>query len=221
MSHLEIRLLGSPQVILEGQAITTLRSDKVRALLAYLAVEQDQPHRREKLAGLLWPDYPETSARGSLRRALADLRKSISENPASTPYLEINRQTIQFNRASEAWVDVTAYIKLVRAPHSQEQQISRQWEDALDLYEGDFMEGFSLPDSPAFEDWIRINREQLHRLALATLDNLVEAYESHGDCERALLHARRHLELEPWNENTHRRIMHLLALTGQREAALI
>lgn len=219
MSQLKIRLLGSPQLILGGQAVTTMRSDKVRALLAYLFVEQNQPHRREKLAGLLWPDYPEISARGSLRRALTDLRRSIGDSQTSTPYLEISRQTIQFNRASDAWVDVAAFIKLVQT--TQNQKITCAGEDAIDLYQGEFMEGFSLPDSPVFEDWLRINREQLHRLALETLDSLVEAYESLGDYERALLLARRRLGMESWNENTHRQIMRLLALTGQREAALI
>jgi DNA-binding SARP family transcriptional activator len=77
MPHLEIFLLRPFQVRLGGVEVTGMRSDKVRALLAYLAVEADQPHRREKLAGLLWPGYPEESARASLRRALADLRQAL------------------------------------------------------------------------------------------------------------------------------------------------
>lgn len=75
MVSLEIRLLGPPQVTLNGEPVTSMRSDKVLALLSYLAVESERLHRREKLAGLLWPDYPESSARSSLRRALADLRR--------------------------------------------------------------------------------------------------------------------------------------------------
>ena len=73
MSRLTLHLLGPPEVRLAGQPITGLNSDKVRALLFYLAVETDCPeghlrraHRRESLAGLLWPDYPERSARISL-----------------------------------------------------------------------------------------------------------------------------------------------------------
>jgi DNA-binding SARP family transcriptional activator len=79
VSSLEVRLLGPFQVRMGERLVTEMRSDKVRALLAYLAIEADQPHRREKLAGLLWPGYPEGSARASLRRALADLRVAIED----------------------------------------------------------------------------------------------------------------------------------------------
>jgi DNA-binding SARP family transcriptional activator len=59
MAHLLLALLGPFQVTLAGEPVTSFESDKVRALLAYLAVEADRPHRRESLAGLLWPDWPE------------------------------------------------------------------------------------------------------------------------------------------------------------------
>jgi hypothetical protein len=52
MAHLSIRLLGSLQVTLDDEPITAFESDKVRALLAYLATESALPHRRERLAGL-------------------------------------------------------------------------------------------------------------------------------------------------------------------------
>ena len=58
MTLLSVRTLGPFQVLLDGEPVTGFDSDKVRALLAYLALEADRPHRREKLAGLLWPDYP-------------------------------------------------------------------------------------------------------------------------------------------------------------------
>ncbi|MFN2217102.1 MAG: regulator, partial [Anaerolineae bacterium] len=77
MARLSIRLLGPLQVTLDGEPVTGFESDKVRALLAYLAVEQGAPQRREKLAGMLWPDWPERSARTNLRRALANLRKAL------------------------------------------------------------------------------------------------------------------------------------------------
>ena len=75
MAQLQIHLFGAPTVILASGSEASLPSDKARGLLAYLAVEAGQAHRREKLAGLLWPDYTESSARANLRRALADLRQ--------------------------------------------------------------------------------------------------------------------------------------------------
>ena len=41
-------LLGPPQFTLGGQPITSFESDKVRALLVYLAVEADRPHSRNE-----------------------------------------------------------------------------------------------------------------------------------------------------------------------------
>ena len=59
MTRLSIALFGALQVTLDGQPVTAFESDKVRALLAYLAVESHAPQRREKLAGLLWPELTE------------------------------------------------------------------------------------------------------------------------------------------------------------------
>jgi DNA-binding SARP family transcriptional activator len=96
MAHLSLSLLGPFQATLGGEPVTGFASDKVRALLAYLAVEIEQPHRREKLAGLLWPDWTERSARANLRRALANLRQVIGDHRATPPFLHISRQTVQF-----------------------------------------------------------------------------------------------------------------------------
>ena len=83
MPQLSISLLGPFQVTLDGEPVTTFDSDKGRALLAYLAMEADRPHRRESLAGLLWPDWPERSARKNLSNALYNLRQVIRDQDAS------------------------------------------------------------------------------------------------------------------------------------------
>ena len=72
--RLTLHLLGPPEVYLDDGPASGFVSDKARALLTYLAVEADRAHRRETLAGLLWPDYPERSARTNLSNALANLR---------------------------------------------------------------------------------------------------------------------------------------------------
>jgi len=83
MVHLSIRVLGPFDVCLDGERVSGFNSDKVRALLAYLALTPDRPHRREALAGLLWPEFPERSARTNLRNALSNLRKVLGENTRS------------------------------------------------------------------------------------------------------------------------------------------
>ena len=112
MPRLSLSLLGSFQATLDGRPITGFESDRVRGLLAYLAVEAGRPHRRDKLVGLLWPDWPESSALTNLRNALANLRKAIGDREAASPILLVDRETIQFNPAGDAWVDVHAFQTL-------------------------------------------------------------------------------------------------------------
>jgi WD40 repeat protein/DNA-binding SARP family transcriptional activator len=220
MASLSIRLLGPPQVSLDQGSVADLRSDKALALLAYLATELDRVHRREKLAGMLWPNYTEASARANLRRALADLRQAIGDRKERPLCLDTTRQTIQFNTAGEVWVDVTAFRDLVKSATQPEPSSTEELEQAVDLYRGPFLEGFSVPDSPGFEEWAILTREQLFRLAMQALHRLADEYEAQGHYEGALRFTWRQLELDPWRESAHRQVMRLLALNGQRDAAL-
>src|SRR5947199_6265347 len=99
MARLSLSFLGSPLVTLDGQPVTGFAYDKVRALLTYLAIEADRPHRRDALTGLLWPELPDSAARMNLRQALASLRHAIDDHSSTPPFLLITRETIQFNTA--------------------------------------------------------------------------------------------------------------------------
>ncbi len=90
----------------------------------------------------------------------------------------------------------------------------------MELYQGEFIEGFSLPDSPAFEEWTVLNREQLRRQMVETLERLGECLQERGEYERGLAQIRRAVELDPLRESAQRGLMRLLALSGQREGAL-
>jgi predicted ATPase/DNA-binding SARP family transcriptional activator len=214
MARLALSFLGPFEATLEGVPITTFDSNKVRALLAYLAVEADRPHSREFLAGLLWPDYPERSARTNLRNALANLRKAIRDQKAMPPYLTVTRATIQFNQQSDHWTDVAAFAELA------DRGSPSDLESALALYRGPFLEALSVDDSAPFEDWCLRVREQLDRQVTSTLEHLAAQYEEQGQVERALGYARRQVELAPWQEEAHRNLMRLLARSGARSAAL-
>jgi len=220
MGHLDVRLFGPFQVTLDGKPITGFRSDKVRALLAFLFTERAGPHRREKLAGMLWPDWPESSARANLRRALANLRSAISDHDSTPPFLAVTPQTIAFNTASDAWVDVVAFADLVSRGGRGSSRDPSDLEQAVTLYRGEFLEGFSLPDSSLFEEWALFHRERYHRLVLEALRRLVRHYQQAGEYERGLGHAWRQVELDPWREEAHWQLTLLLAASGQRSAAL-
>jgi hypothetical protein len=91
--HLSISLLGSLQVTLTGDPVTGFATDKTRALLAYLAIEAGRLHRRDALAGLLWPDEPQATARRNLRQALLFLRQALDDQERDPPFLLVDRET--------------------------------------------------------------------------------------------------------------------------------
>ena len=146
MAKLGMEFLGGFRVTLDGAAVTGFESNKVRALLAYLAVEAHRPQRRESLAALLWPDWPDSAALSNLRYALSDLRKVIGDRTAEPPYLIISREAIQFNTESDTALDVAEFSRLVTGEEVE------QLERAVSLYPGEFLEGFSASEAAPFED---------------------------------------------------------------------
>jgi predicted ATPase/DNA-binding SARP family transcriptional activator/Tfp pilus assembly protein PilF len=226
MAQLSLSLFGPFHVTVGDRPVTDFDSEKVRALLAYLAVEP-QPHRRTTLAGLLWPDMPEGSARHNLSQALFNLRQRIGDPTAQPPYLLISRDTLQFNLASDHTVDVTRFTTLLATceTHAHAQittcdACATRLQQAVDLYQGPFLHQFFLSDSAAFEEWILIQREHYHRRALAALTQLAVYQEARADYATAIRMCERQLTLDPWREETHLQLMRVLALSGQRSAAL-
>jgi predicted ATPase/DNA-binding SARP family transcriptional activator len=219
MRRLEINLLGPFEVRLDGSPVSGFESSKVRALLAILAAEAHRPQRREALAALLWPDWPQKSAMSNLRYALADLRKNIADKEADPPFLLITRETIQLNLGSDCRVDVMQFEQALgtyrRAPTAV-----RDPQMAVELYRSDFLEGFSLADSPAFEVWARAKTEYYRQQVLQALEDLVKQLAKDGDFDRALIYARHAVEIEPWHEPAHQQVMRILARLGRRAEAL-
>src|SRR5262249_52898993 len=95
-----------------------------------------------------------------------------------------------------------------------------QLEAATTLYRGDFLDGFYLDGSPAFEQWALLERERLRTLAIAAYQQLVDQSASAGQRDSAIAYAQRLLSLDSLHEPTHRQLMRLLAQAGQRSAAL-
>ncbi|HET7011909.1 MAG TPA: BTAD domain-containing putative transcriptional regulator [Anaerolineales bacterium] len=214
MSRLSLSLLGPLLVRSAGELITAFDSNKVRALLAYLAVEADRAHSREGLATLLWPDLPQRSALANLRYALSDLRRVIGDREAQPPFLLVSQDTLQFNPASDFDLDVRAFADGVRA---NDVELLPQ---ATSLYRGPFLEGFAVSDSAEFEEWVVLKREQLSHQMVKALSRLAEHFEALAQYDRAQQYAWQLVELEPWQEEGYQLLMRALALGGQRSAAL-
>lgn len=225
MAHLSIALLGAFRVTLAAQPLTTFRSVKNQALLAYLAVEAERPHTRAALAGLLWPEEPEAKARHNLRQALLQLRTLLQG--AAPAYLAITPSTVQFQRMSNHWLDVNAFQELLNTcehhPHTDLVTCTpclTRLGQAVDLYHGDFLHGLFVDDSAALEEWILLQRAHYHHAVLDALYQLAAVYEQQPDYGLALRYARRQIELDPLREEAYVQAMRALALSGQRSEAL-
>ena len=214
---------------MDVQPVTRFGYDKVRALLAYLAVEAESPRRREALATLFWPDQSPKLARQSLRQSLSTLRRAIQDRSASPSFLLIEGDTIQLNRSSNVWLDVDALQMHLREasehahPHPDVetcQTCIQSLEKAVALYRGDFLEGLLLSDSIEFEEWAMIWRERLRTQVLTALYHVTRHYLHRGKYALAQTYALRQVEMEPYREEAHRQLMLILARSGQRSAAL-
>ncbi len=228
MSYLEVTVLGLNKISLDGKLINGFKTSKARALLTYLMVEQDQPHLRETLAGIFWPDLPDSIALSNLRDALSNLRQLIGDKEgeqlhqgdngksSDQPYLIVTRSTIQFNSSSKYWLDLRELYKSISSSESIE-----RLEQAVTFYKGHFGEGLLFKKSTAFDEWILVKREQINQLVLTAFRNLAKAYEARCDHRKVIEYARKQLEIEPWLEEAHRQLMRSHALVGERNQALM
>ena len=218
MSTLVLSLLGPVRVELDGRLLTSFRSSKVKALLIYLAMENKQPVAREFLMSLLWPETLRESAQTNLRQALYQLHKEIPALPATqggdpVPLLLAERQSVQLHPQASFTCDVQQFRSLLAGDISW-------WPQAVDLYRGDFLGDFCLPDSAPFEEWTAVHRAGLQRQALEVLEALTEQALAGGDYALAETHARRQLALDDLREAAHRQLMTALAQSGRRVEAL-
>ncbi len=219
MARLSVWLLGPFKAELDGDPLSGFRSNKVRALLAYLGIESHRPWARTTLAGLLWPDIPEKAALSNLRNALSNLRHVLGDTRADSTFLNISPSTIQFNPSAAWWLDVQDFLDLAPKNDPPTPAEIAKLENAFAMYRGDFMEEFSV-DSALFEEWMLSIRERVHRKLLQTVRLLAIGNEKAGEMAAALDYTYRWVELDPWNEAAYRHCMRLLAASGQRGAAL-
>ncbi|MFZ6027826.1 MAG: AfsR/SARP family transcriptional regulator [Chloroflexota bacterium] len=221
MARLILQFLGAFQATVNGQPAGGFRSNRARALLAYLAVESSRAHARAGLAADFWPDLPEADGLHNLRQTLVRLRQALRDDQADPPHLLITRQDVRFNPQSDYTLDVADFDAQIAAAGPQLAGLGvTLLENAVALYQGEFLHGFSLPDSYAFDEWQLLRREQLHRRALEALYSLATWHLDQGEPARALVYARQQLALDAWREEAHRQTMLALAWSGQRSAAL-
>ena len=201
--RLEIALFGAPRIAVGGTDVHT-DTRKATALLALLAIS-DQPQRRATLATFLWPEADEQKARGTLRRTLSVLRGALHDR-----WLDVSGETIALD-SRDLRVDVREFRRALA---------EGRLDAAVALYRGDFLQGFSLRDSAAFDEWQATQTDALRAEFGDALGRLASAAERAGEDAQAIAHLRKRLALDPLHEPSHRELMRLLAKTGDRSAAL-
>lgn len=219
MSRLAAHFLGTFTILLDGNQLRGFVSAKTRALLVYLLVEHNVSHTRAHLANLLWPQSDERLARHSLRNALFNLRQVLGPE-ASKQFLHITRMSVRFNYEETVYVDVVEFRRLMEEAEQGRAGWVNALERAVELYRGDFLQGFTVLDSDVFEEWRRDVQEDLHLKAMTALRRLADYYEEASLYDRAIAYARRLVQMAPWAEEEHYRLMRLYALSGQRPLAL-
>jgi DNA-binding SARP family transcriptional activator len=215
-ARLEIFTLGGVRIMRGGEPVLGLSNRKAEAILIYLASTR-RPQPREVLADLLWDERTQSQALAYLRVALSALRKALEGS------LVIGRETVALNLAEPVWMDSVQLEDCLKVVHQQGKvtaETAPQVAGALELYQGDFLEGFSVSDCRRFEEWGMRERERLHHLAVDGLSELVAYQIEQGEYQLGMEHASRLLELDPLMEAGHRQMMRLLAGSGQRTAAL-
>jgi predicted ATPase/DNA-binding SARP family transcriptional activator len=146
MAMLQVRLLGTFDIRHKNKSIS-ISSRPAQSLFAYLILNAGSSHRREKLAGMLWPDSLEETARDNLRHALWRVRKAL-QSMSATSYLQANDLTITFNASIEYWLDA-AELEMLSDNASADELIA-----VLSAYNGELLPGF-------YEEWVALEREHL------------------------------------------------------------
>ena len=206
---MELRTLGRISLIGDpaDDDASPAAQPKRLALLAYLALMSGRgPVRRDVLLALFWPELGDEEARRALRQGLHHLRRVVGDSAVlgSGEEVSVDRGRLR--------CDAVEFERLVSAGEP---------EPALSLYEGDFLEGFHVPDvSSEFEEWVDRTRGRLRRQAATAAWAAAEAAEPAGDRARALELGRRGCELEPDQEGGWRRLMLLQDRLGDRAGAL-
>jgi DNA-binding SARP family transcriptional activator len=202
--QVQLYTLGGVELRRDHHLVNNLASRKAQALLIYLTIEK-HPKPREVLASLLWEDRSNARALGNLRVVLTSLKRELD------PLLRISRYTVGLTNVEDIWFDVAEF----------EQSCTRQEiATALDLYRGDFLEGFHLRGCRKFDEWALFERERLRNQLIQTLQGYIQHCIDCELFEEALAQSAHLLRLNPLMESGHRNVMQTLMHMDRKVDAL-
>jgi DNA-binding SARP family transcriptional activator len=215
MAQCRTFLFGRFHAESDGQPLSGLDGAKAQELYSFLLLHRDRPHSRVSLAALLWGEMPDAHARQYLRKALWQLGVALEGASSS---LIVEPGWIQFAPATGHWLDVAQFeTAYARAEDIPGQKLKPAQADALAaavaLYRGDLLEGW-------YQEWCLFERERLERMYLIMLEKLMLYCESQAQYEAGIAYGVAALRHDRARERTHRRLIRLHYLSGNRSEAL-
>lgn len=220
MPTLNIYLFGKFRIRRDGQELEGLDARKVQELFCYLLLHRDHTLSREALASLLWPETTTTLSKKNLRQSLWQLQSALGSHneSAGERVLLVETEWIRLNPEVDCWLDVAAlenaFQNVQKIPGQElDSQKAQILQDAVQLYHGPLLEGW-------YQDWCIYERERLQGMYLTLLDKLMGFCEASRDYETGLLYGTRIMCYDRARERTHRRMMRLHYLNGDRATAL-
>ncbi len=217
---LQIYLFGKFCIQHEGRVVAGFETRRVQELFSYLLLNRHHPCLREALASLLWGDCSTAQSRKNLRQVLWQLRSALrAETKLDTKgilYADANR--LQIRLTADMWLDVDAFEQIwnkLRRVQGKDLDVAgvQLLHNAIALHQEGLLEG-------NYEDWCLYERERLLDICIAMLDKLIEYSEAHREYEAGLAYGMRILNYDRTRESTHRWLMRLYYLLGDRTGAL-
>jgi DNA-binding SARP family transcriptional activator len=219
-ARLAVHLFGRFSVEWRDHNIGRLDAAKVQELFSYLLVHRERAHARTVLASLLWADCPQAQAQKYLRQTLWQLQSALSrtEDALNASTLVIEPEWIRLNPKAMLDLDVAVLENAfqstsgVRGEALPDPSVDRL-RHAIHVYRGDLLEGWH-------QDWCLGDRERLQSMYLGMLNKLMAHAEAHNEYEAGVLYGETVLRYDRAHERTHRRLMRLHYLAGDRTTAI-
>lgn len=220
MTSLQVHLLGQFRMRSADEYVVELESRKVQDFLGFLLLNHRQPCRRESLAELFWGDAPFNHSKKYLRQALWKIQSALGADLSGTEkaLLLVDAEWVQVNPEASWWLDVReleATFERVRGKpgDSLSQQEANDLKRAAQLYQGELLEG-------CYQDWCLLERQRIRFIYHAILDKVIHWSEANGDYETGVGYAALILRDDGARERTHRQLMRMYYLLGNRTEAL-
>lgn len=205
LNTLRLRTLGTLELNGRPGAEALLTQPKRVALLVYLAVARPRGyHRRDRLAGMFWPEHDQDHARAALRKALYAIRQAVGDD------VVVGRGDEEVALGDDVQCDTTEFVDAVAR---------ERFAAALEIYHGDLLTGF-FADAPGFEHWAEEERNHLRDVAATCAWSLAERFSTSADLTSATRWARRAVKLAPTDERRLRKAIKLLLDAGDHAGAV-